>query len=186
MHDFNRAKLKLVNQYIISFTGLKEGEHEFTFDFDKKFFDEHEVLEAQNGRLNAVVLLNKKPSMLSLDISLKGQIEIQCDKCLDYFNYPIHYQGELIVKFSSDTNAGNDEIWVLDPAAHELDLKQYFFECIGLCIPIQRSHPEDENGEPTCDPEMLNLLDSYSTSEKEEEQDPRWNELKKFLNDNNN
>ena len=187
MHDQNRAKLKLGNQYIIPFKGLKDGNHDFKFSFDQKFFDTHEVLDAQKGDIEARILLTKKPTLLELIVELRGTINIQCDRCLEYFDYKIRYRGELVVKFSEETNSGNDEIWVLHPNEYELDLEQYLFECIGLSLPIQRIHPENKDGSSGCDPEMLKKLENFSGSEKTDsgEIDPRWNELKKLLNDTN-
>lgn len=179
--------MKLVNQYIIPFSGLKEGEHEFTFNFNQAFFEKYSALEARNSNIEAVVWLEKKPSLLNLDIRLKGNLEIQCDRCLDYFEMPIQYDGHVVVKFSEDTRAETDEIWILPPNSFELNMEQYFFECIGLCIPIQRFHPENDNQTSACNQEMLNLLESHQqSSNSTENADPRWIKLKQLLNNTNN
>jgi len=44
-------------------------------------------------------------------------------------------------------------------------------------------HPDDENGKSTCDPEMLSKLNEYIVS-GEKGSDPRWNDLKKLMNNN--
>jgi hypothetical protein len=44
-------------------------------------------------------------------------------------------------------------------------------------------HPDDNNGKSTCDPVMLKKLEELII-EEETEYDPRWNELKKLMNDN--
>jgi len=176
--------VKLVNQYSIPFTGLKEGEHEFIFYFGEKFFNKYEVLEAREGKLKALVFLVKKPNMLRLDIQLRGTLDLQCDRCLETFSYPIAYSGSLIVKFGLNIEESTDEIWVVNPNEHELDLEQYFFECIGLSLPIQKIHPDDLSGNSGCDTEMLKILNAYkisSTGEKTEN-DPRWDKLKDLLN----
>jgi uncharacterized metal-binding protein YceD (DUF177 family) len=179
--------LKLVNQYIIPFSGLKEGDHKFTFGFNRAFFEKYSALEARDGEIEAVVWLEKKPSMLNLDINLKGKLEIQCDRCLDYFDMPLHYEGHIVVKFSDDVRTGTDEIWILPPNSFELDMEQYFYECIGLCIPIQRIHPENENQTSACNQEMMKLLESHRNTHKENENiDPRWIKLKELLNNTNN
>jgi uncharacterized protein len=186
LHHLKREKLKLVNQYIIPFTGLKEGDHKLIFDFGKEFFESHEVLEAQNGTLTADVVLTKQTSMLKLSIKLSGNIEIQCDRCLEFFQFPIYFKGDLIVKFGEDTSASNDEIWIINPDEVELDLEQYFFECIGLCIPIQRVHPESDDAESACNQSMIDLLHTHmSDSHKKDEPDPRWSKLKDLFNDIN-
>ena len=184
MHDQKRVKLKLVTQYIIPFSGLKEGNHKFLFTFDKKFFDDYPVLEARKGLIEAVVDLEKKISLLTLHISMKGSLELQCDRCLDYFDFPIDFEGDMIVKFGKDTYSSTDEIWILDPNDHELNLEQYFFESIGMCLPIQRIHPQSPDNKISCNQEMLKLIETFHNPDRMQgDPDPRWNKLKEILND---
>ena len=179
--------MNLGNQYTIPFSGLKEGNHEFSFSFDKKFFEEYTVLEAHDGFVSAEVLLEKKLSMLSMQIIMTGNLELKCDRCLDYFTFPLEFRGNLVVKFGKDTHSSTDEIWILDPNEHTINLEQYFFECIGLCLPIQRLHSQNADGISNCNPDMLNILASYDKSEEVgQDLDPRWNKLKELYNDNNN
>jgi uncharacterized metal-binding protein YceD (DUF177 family) len=186
LHHLKRAKLKLVNQYIIHFTGLSDGIHNLTFSFGKLFFDEHKVLEARDGDITAEVLLKKKPGMLEIHIELSGLLEIQCDRCLEFFKMPVKYSGDLVVKFGEDASASTDEIWIISPNENTLDLNQYFYECIGLTIPIQKVHSDNEDGSSACNPEMLQKLNSLSIKEKvKKESDPRWNKLKDLLNNLN-
>lgn len=178
--------MKRVDQYIIPFKGLKDGEHVFDFRIDQKFFDAHEVLEAERGEVEARILLRKTPSVLSLTTSVKGCLHVSCDRCLDYFDHPVRFQGELLIKFGENTGDSTDEIWILSPSENELDMEQYLFECISLSLPIQRFHAEDENGVSACDPEMLEKLDDLSSAVKSHgDPDPRWNRLKHLLNDTN-
>lgn len=179
--------MKLVNSYIIPFTGLKEGYHEFSFTFDSKFFDEYTVLEAHDGLIKAAVLLDKKSNMLDLKINMIGSLRIQCDRCLDYFSFPIEFKGNLLVKFGENTSSSTDEIWILNPNEYELDLKQYFFESIGLCLPIQRVHPQNPDGSLSCNGNMIGLLETHNKQNLNNKcEDPRWDKLKELLNDNNN
>jgi len=179
--------LKLVNQYIIPFSGLKDGFHEFLFEFGKKFFEEYPELEVFDGEVMAKVLFEKKTTMLNLEVAIQGTLQVRCDRCLEYFNLPVKQISHLVVKFGTDTSIVTDEIWILQREAYELDLKQYLYEGIGLCIPIKKVHPEDKDGKPGCDEDMLRLLDSHKTTEPDDqEMDPRWNKLKNFLNTNNN
>lgn len=177
--------MKVGNQYIIPFKGLKEGQQRFEFDLDHRFFEENNALEIPSGIMKADVLIAKKNSFLELDIRLSGEVELQCDRCLEFFNFPISYSGKLYVKFKEEIEEPDDEIMFLHPNSDILDLHQYFFDCIGLNVPIQKFHPPDKKGTPTCKKEVLNLLDSYSHSKKTEEIDPRWSKLNELLKDSN-
>ena len=181
--------MKLVNQYIIPFKGLTDGDHEFEFEFESPFFDAHELLEVRSGSLKAQVLLTKKPSMLTLEIDIEGSIQIQCDRCLEFFDFPLEYSGTLVVKFSETGPQFDDEIWILHPNDYQLELEQYFFECIGLSLPLQKVHPKTPEGNAGCNAEMIEILKTHSSNifdeEEEKDIDPRWNKLKDLLNDTN-
>jgi uncharacterized metal-binding protein YceD (DUF177 family) len=182
--DLNRAKLELVNQYIIPIKSLTDGEYDFQFDLGKPFFDEHELLEARDGNIVFFVSLAKKPQLLTLNIRMTGWILIPCDRCLDDISFPVSYEGKIIVKFSEVIEESTDEIWVLHPNDYEIDLKQYFFDCTGLSLPLQKFHPDNPDGTSGCNQEMLKMIGIHSLSDNDNEEiDPRWNKLKDLLND---
>ena len=60
-------------------------------------------------------------------------------------------------------------------------MSQFFYEYILLALPIKKIHPDDRNGVSQCDPEMIKKLEEHLTSDIDET-DPRWNELKKLMN----
>lgn len=180
--------MKVVNQYIIPFKGLTEGEHRFDFQIGDTFFEENSSLEIKSGAVDAVVFLQKKSSFLELSVDLNGQFEVQCDRCLDYFSFPLDYSDNLYVKFKEEADEPDDKVIFLHPSDDILDLNQYFIDCIGLSLPIQKFHPEDEDGALTCNSEMVNKIDEYSYREPESNEDnvdPRWAKLKDLLNDGN-
>lgn len=180
--------MKVGNQYIIPFKGLKEGEHDFDFQIGKEFFDENEALNIEDGKLKSKVVLTKKTSFLVLDVTLSGAVSIQCDRCLENFNFQIDHSDQLYVKFKEEAEEPDLNVIFLHPSDDLLDLNQYFFDCIGLSLPIQKVHPENEKGEPTCDRKMMTILNAHSneeTSDNKEEIDPRWSKLKDLLNEGN-
>jgi uncharacterized protein len=150
--------LNFENQYIIHFKGLKEGVHSFEFIITRPFFEEFEHLEVPDGKVVAGVVLTRKTSFLDLDISLSGKIQVQCDRCLDYFEMDVDYAGHLIVRFSEQEEADDDEILFLHPEDQKLDLKHYFYECISVSLPYRKVHPDLQGGESGCDPEMMKRL----------------------------
>ncbi len=143
------------------------------------------MLDIQDGNLVIMINLNKKPDFLNLDILVKGTIFVECDRCLEYFNYPIEYKDKLLVKFS-DTPAGqSDEIIILHPMDDELDLKHYIYECISLSIPYRKIHPESKDGKSLCKKEMLQKIHEHEAEEKEKKVNPTWDKLKYFFETNN-
>ena len=155
---FYSAELKFENQYIVQFKGLKEGVHDFEFIIGKPFFTEFESLEVPDGMLAAHVVITRKPAFLDLDIKLSGSLQVLCDRCLGYFEMDADFTGHLVVRFSEQVEEGDDEIVILNPEDHQLDMKHYFYECISVSLPYRKVHPDLPGGESGCDPDMLKKL----------------------------
>jgi len=169
--------------FAIPVSGIKDGHHKFEFEINKTFFDLFEESEVKEGELIAVVSLGKSSSHLDLEIKISGKIKISCDRCLVMFDHPLKYENRLLVKFGNEMDDSDPEIITIPRDEHELDLNQYIYEFIILALPIQRVHPETADGISTCDPEMLGKLKEHLV-EGDVEGDPRWEELRKLMNDN--
>jgi uncharacterized protein len=157
------------------------GKHLFDFVVDKRFFDEFEEGEIRRGQLKVDVVLSKQSQMLDLTISIDGDVEVVCDRCLDNFVLPISFNGSLFVKFGEEKGEVGDEIIVLTNDDNEINLAQYIYESISLSIPIQRYH--GMNGlRGKCNKEMIEKLKSHLSGKSKKEEtkdfDPRWNKLK--------
>jgi uncharacterized metal-binding protein YceD (DUF177 family) len=176
-----------LSKYRIVYQGLSEGLYEFDFEIDDLFFESLEYSDIKKGDLKAKVFLNKKSTFLELDFQIDGYVELICDRCLDEFKQPVNYEGKLYVKFSEKEVELADDVICLLPTAHELDISHYIYESINLSIPLKRVHPDDSEGNVTCNPEMLEKLENYKTGEPAEDDiDPRWEDLRNLKANNNN
>jgi uncharacterized metal-binding protein YceD (DUF177 family) len=52
-----------------------------------------------------------------------------------------------------------------------LDISGWLYEFVMLSIPLQRVHPDKENGEPGCNPEIIKLLNQLSDPGEEPKND---------------
>jgi uncharacterized metal-binding protein YceD (DUF177 family) len=176
-----------LSKYRIVYQGLSEGLHEFDFEIDDLFFDSLEYSDIKKGDLKAKVYLNKKSTFLELDFQIDGYVELICDRCLDEYKQPVNFEGKLYVKFSEKEDELADDVICLLPTDHELDISHYIYESINLSIPLKRVHPDDEEGNVTCNPEMLEKLENYKTGEPADDDiDPRWEDLRNLKANNNN
>lgn len=169
--------------YAIPISGLKEGLHRIDFEIGKKFFEQFEDSEIETGSLVANIDIDKRSSHLDLIISISGNVSICCDRCLEIYLQAVNCTNRLLVKFGKRIEDSDPDIISVPIDEHELDLKQHLFEFIYLAIPIKRVHSDDINGNSTCDSEMLKKLGEHLI-EEEKISDPRWDELKKLMNDN--
>lgn len=165
------------SQYIISFSGLVVGEHEFKYNINDTFFQEFEFSEVKQGNIDVVVSLIKQNTTLIITINLRGFVKEVCDRCGEDFDMPIESSRKLVVKLGSEELIEEDDIIYLPMSQHEIDLKHHVYESIILALPLKRIHPDGVNGKSNCDPAVLKKLKELSIGE-EEKTDPRWAALK--------
>ncbi len=169
--------------YSIPVSGLKEGHHTFNFRIDKAFFDLFEDSEIKEGELEATADIDRRATLIDIRIRISGKVSINCDRCLEMFDFPMECENSLVIKFGPARDESDPEIITLPRDEYELELKQYLYEYIHLALPIQRIHPDDRNGVSTCNQVMLKKLQEHLV-EDDGKSDPRWDELKKLINDN--
>ena len=181
---FCRPKFEeMSGSFTIPLVGLKEGRHTIDFEIGEEFFEQLEESEVKEGSLIAYIEMDKRSSHIDLSVRISGDVKICCDRCLEMFSYPVDCTNRLLVKFGKSMESSDPDIITLPADEQELDLKQHIYEYILLSIPIKRVHPDDEFGNSTCDPFMLKKLEEFII-DQENEIDPRWDELKKLMNDN--
>lgn len=177
-----------LSEYAIAFKGLKDGKHEWTYDLDDSFFTLFETSLIEKGELRAKVMMDKSVTMLTLDFELRGNVETLCDNCLSPLEVPVRHKSRLFVKFGAEYDEPSDEIVIIPHDEHELNVAQWLYEFICLALPIRHVHKRDKNGQPACDPEMIQKLNQYLVVEKESETnhevDPRWEALKHIVDKN--
>ena len=169
--------------YTIPLIGLKEGHHTYEFEIGKEFFEKFEESEVKEGSLIANIEVEKRSSHSDVIIRISGTVRISCDRCLEMFFLPLNCENKLLVKFGKTLEDSDPDILSMPSDEHELDLQQHIYEFIHLALPIKRVHPDDKKGNSTCDPVMLKKLEELIV-EEEDENDPRWDELKKLMNNN--
>jgi uncharacterized metal-binding protein YceD (DUF177 family) len=176
--------VKRQSQYVIAYKGLREGLHLFDFKVDGLFFESFESSEIESGDVDIHVTLNKKSTVLEFLFEFKGEVTVPCDRCLDPISLEIEYEAPLYIKYGEDSHEETDELYVISEQQAEIDLSQFIFEFIHLSLPYRRVHPDDTNGNSTCNKEMLKRLDELSVNEEKTDIDPRWNNLKDLFNNN--
>jgi len=172
--------MNYLNHFIIPFSGLKVGNHSFTFEIEDKFFEHFEYSEIRKGHLHVDCLLEKQQRMMVLYFDIAGRVCVPCDRCAEEFDLPIEGKQKLIVKFGLDHTEEAEDILVITDKEHELDVSQFLYEYIHLLLPIKKVHGTDEVGNSLCDPEVIRFINGTD----DHPADPRWEVLNK-LKDNN-
>jgi uncharacterized metal-binding protein YceD (DUF177 family) len=168
----------------IAFRGLKEGKHEYEYSLGKSFFESFEDSEFSDGNLLVNVTLIKRPSGIETFFSIKGEVKVACDRCLDEFFCPIEYDGKLFFEFGQVSEEVSHELIMIGETEDYINLGNYIYEFALLSLPVQRIHPDDEEGNSLCNAEMIARFTDgeENTDESDEGNDPRWDKLKDLLN----
>lgn len=172
--------MSIRSKYNIAFKGLSIGKHVFDYEIDRKFFAEFDGGVVEDGNVNVCVTLEKQSSLMVFWFDLKGTVYVQCDRCLEMYDQPVESRERIFVRLGEkEFTDGDDLIWV-SANDYQLNVSQLIYEFICLAIPIKKVHPDDENGNSTCDPEMIEKLNNYIVRD-DKESNPVWNDLMKFL-----
>ncbi len=173
-------------QYIIKFVGLSVGTHEFEFDINDKFFEQFTDSEIHKAKLKVDLVLLKQNTLMQMSFKIKGTVELECDRCVKNFDFPIEAEDNLVVKFG-DPEESTDEILVITEGESEADVSHYLYEYITLSLPARRVACEI-NEAFKCDEETLKKLYENSAPEEEEQEqtNPMWEQLNKLKKYNKN
>ena len=179
--------MKPLKLFLLPFTGLKIGKHQFSYQIDNTFFSSFEYSLAKNGSCDVELDLEKQETMLILDFHIKGKIFLDCDKCLGNFPQNIDSRDRLIAKFShEDLTNSTDEVVVLTKNESEINIAPFIYEMINLAVPYV-SVCENPGEMETCDKDILQKIQSLSsdkTTITEEIKESPWDILKNIKNNN--
>jgi uncharacterized metal-binding protein YceD (DUF177 family) len=176
-----------LRNYDVSFSGLKNGKHQFKFEIDQSFFQLFDTeQEFTNPRITVDALLEKHTTFLEFEIKINGTVELVCDITNAEFDYPIENEIKVLVKFGEEYDDSDENVITIPNTDHAFNVAQLIYENVMLSIPMKKVSPNVSD-------EDLRILDQFSpkdieeVEEKEEEEhesDPRWEALKKLKDKN--
>ncbi len=174
----------------------------YEFVLDNLFFANIDGPEVQKGKINVVLTVKKTSHAFELNFQTEGMVWIPCDRCLDDMEQLISSTDKLIVKFGHEYAEEGENLIVIPEEEGEINIAWFMYEFIALAIPMKHVHPfgkcnkamsgklskhlrtnsdddeifvSDEYGEPAGDAD---------SDMKDDSTDPRWDELKKILDNN--
>ena len=166
---------------------------EYEYRLDNQFFLDLDASEVQKGQVNVILKVRKTSGVYQLDFHTKGKVVVICDRCLDEMEQLIETEDQLKVKLGSEYSEVDDIVVVPEEDGY-INVAWFIYEFIALSIPMKHVHAPGK-----CNKDMESKLskllrvsadeeDEFENSDESEETshpiDPRWNELKKILDNN--
>jgi uncharacterized metal-binding protein YceD (DUF177 family) len=180
--------MKHHREFEIPWFGLKDGLHEYQFEITDAVMAN--IGQDYDGIANIVaqvgLKLDKHNGFLQLHFDIDGTAEVICDRCGDPYPLQLWDEFDLIVKFTSDDEAADDDesedadIVFLPRTETILDVSEWIAEFVILSVPMQHIHPDLEDGSSGCNPEALRLLDKMRVQEDAKKN--IWTGLDQFKN----
>ena len=168
-------------------------EHEY--QLDNQFFGDLDTPEIQKGKLDVTLKVKRTSGMYLMDFHIEGNVIVTCDRCLEEMEQPIESDDLLKVKLGEEFAEIGDIVVVPEEDGY-INVAWFIYEFIALNIPMKHVHAPGK-----CNKDMVHKLSKHLRSagddETEEDEgvqedfevdereiDPRWNELKKILDNN--
>ena len=173
-----------MKEYELRFSELKEDTETFEFVLGESFFKVFQSSEWEQGRIKAQVKAQRRPDGITLVISLKGMLDVVCDRCLDVYSHKVNCKEQLFLKFGQKEEEIDANILIVSKDDNKMDLSHIFYEYILLTIPVKKVHPVDGKGVSGCNKEMIEELNKHMIQNESGQTDSRWDDLKKLLDKN--
>lgn len=132
----------------IKISGLRDGDYFYNFnaDFSDIDIDYYQLID----KFNVNVKLIKRASNILLNVLVNGIISLECDRCLDAFEYKFTKSFDLIYKLNSnisflDRDNKEADIYYIDTNTYEIDISEAVRDYILLSIPMKKI-PEEKDG----------------------------------------
>ena len=189
------------DKYKIDLKGMQTDSCRYDFVLDNVFFANIDGPEVQKGKVNVVLNVKRTSRAFELDFQTDGMVWVPCDRCLDYMEQPISSTDKLRVKFGHEYAEEGDNLVVIPEEEGEINVAWFMYEFVALAIPMKHVHAPGKCNKAmsrklkkhlrvSADDEMLedDVLDESDDEPGLENMetpiDPRWNDLKKILDNN--
>lgn len=178
---------------------MREDSCQYEYTLDNQFFADIDAPEIQKGKLKVLLRVKKSVGAYILNFHTEGVVTVPCDRCLDDMEIPVETDDCLRVKLGQEFSDEDDLVIVPEEDGY-INVAWFIYEFITLSLPIKHVHASGK-----CNKAMMGALNKHLAVSAEEEDaseetsldtvldepeednreiDPRWNELKKILDNN--
>lgn len=171
--------MKWKREFEIAFVSLKLGEHHFNYFIEDSFFEHFAIPDFKNAQIEVHLTLDKTADAFLLYFKINGKVLTHCDRCGDPFTLELWDEFDHVVKWVDELeveakNEEDAEVTYISKSESLLDVSTLIYENIIFSLPIQKVHPNLDNGESGCNQETLSRLKQQITHTTNK----MWDELK--------
>lgn len=174
---------------------MREDSCQYEYALDNQFFADIDAPEIQRGKLTVTLNVRKSMGVFLLNFHTEGSVIVPCDRCLDDLELSVETDDALKVKMGASFSEEGDVLVVPEEDGY-VNVAWFIYEFIELSLPMKHVHAPGK-----CNKAMMGTLNKHLCTSVEEggqegfeedsevdeetrETDPRWDDLKKILDNN--
>ncbi|MBQ8501049.1 MAG: DUF177 domain-containing protein [Bacteroides sp.] len=186
--------------YKIDLKNMQTDSMNVEYVLDNLFFANIDAPEVQKVKVNVLLQVKRTSRAFELCFHTEGVVWVPCDRCLDDMEQPVTSTDKLLVKFGHEYAEEGDNLVVIPEEEGIINVAWFMYEFVALAIPMKHVHAPGK-----CNKTMTSKLNKHrvsiegdsmengetfsgdsenSVEEMDIPIDPRWNELKKILDNN--
>ena len=104
--------MKSLEQYSIPINGMNLGVHKYEFLIGNSFFKHFESSLFENGQLSVQIFFDKRPAMITVDFSIEGHLNVECDRCLQPIALPLKKEYQVLIKYSEEPAEDGEVLYI--------------------------------------------------------------------------
>ena len=166
--------MKRINEYIVPIQGLSDGNHHFDFIGDDHLLQYFPNELCNKGNINATISLDKKGNIYDFRFHLNGNLNLNCDLCLEEYTEKLNKNFQMIIKHSDKSGEhidGNIEFKYVGHDCSQINLAKDLYDYVLLSIPLKKCCNKTN---------CSKLSENFSTSKSNPTIDSRWQKLTKL------
>ena len=158
--------------YKVQLASLPDGHHEQDFEIGTEFFKNMENRDIISADVNVHLDLVKKDELYDCTFTVKGLLQIPCDRCLDPLDHEVDTQYHVVVKYGDNYDDGADNLLTIPYSNSYLNVAYILNDTILLTIPMRHVHPLGK-----CNRAMAAALNKHRSPGGDEEIDIALDEV---------
>ena len=127
--------------YKVQLASLPEGKFEQEFVCDTQFFKNMENEDVVNSDVKVHLDLEHRNGLYDLKFTLKGVVQVPCDRCLDPIDIEVDTTYDIKVEYGDTYDDASDELLIIPGSNPYLNVAYMLYDTIVLTIPMRHVHP---------------------------------------------
>ena len=127
--------------YKVQLASLPQGKHEQEFVCDTQFFKNMENEDVVNSDVKVHLDLENRNGLYDLKFTLKGLVQVPCDRCLDPIDIEVDTTYDIKVEYGDSYDDASDDLLIIPAANPYLNVAYMLYDTILLSIPMRHVHP---------------------------------------------